>query len=145
MSAVSAEIEIRAGRDDERPLVLQSFVREYRRSPYAKEVPPNALAAMMTRLLDAWGFLVAVEPETDEVLGFIVSGSGNRVGWLQVKRPYRRLGVARLLVAAAGIQRGDVLTPFFLPGKTDSGTRIDHLASSHGFELKFRPWMPLHV
>lgn len=142
---MSADIEIRAGRDDERPLVLQSFVREYRRSPYAKDVPHNALAAMMTRLLDAWGFLVAVEPETDEVLGFIVSRAPDCLAWLQVKRPYRRRGVASALVACAGICPGRVLTPFFMPGKLDSGVRIDHLAQSHGCEIKFRPWMALHV
>lgn len=142
---MAADIQIRAGRDDERPLVFQSFIREYRRSPYAKDVPAEVLMVMLTRLLEAWGFTVAVEPEANEVLGFIIARAPNRVAWLQVKRPYRRHGVARALVMAAGIERGDVLTPFFLPGKTDSGVRIDHLASSHGYEIRFRPWMALHV
>jgi hypothetical protein len=142
---MAADIQIRAGRDDERPLVFQSFIREYRRSPYAKDVPAEVLMVMLTRLLEAWGFTVAVEPDADEVLGFIVAQAPNRVGWLQVKRPYRRNGVARALITATGIERGDVLTPFFLPGKTDSGTRIDRLASSHGYEIRFRPWMALHV
>lgn len=140
---MSSEIRIRPGRPDERSLVLQSFVREYRGAPYATGVPPNALTAMMTRFLDAWGFSVAVEPESDEILGFAVGGQG-RIAWLQVKRLYRRRGVAKALLSELDVTPGRFSVPF-LPGRTELGPNFGAFAAAHGYRLQFRPWLALHV
>lgn len=138
---MDSTINIRHGRDDERILVLDSFTWQFAEAPAAERVPVRLLDWMMSRILDSWTFLVAVEPENDEILGFIVCTAPNRIAWLQTKEPYRGRGVATALLSTAGIRRGTIETPF-MPGRTNVAENFPRWAQTKGYRLVFRPWMP---
>lgn len=131
-----ADIEIRAGVKSEHALVLATFCRGFSEAPAARDVPWSVLGDLMGRLLARWALLVAFEPdEPGEVLGYLVHDGPRRVAWLYVKPPYRGRGVARALLGAGEIQRGDVESPF-VPSAYAMGGR---------FRLLSRPWLPLVV
>jgi ribosomal protein S18 acetylase RimI-like enzyme len=133
---MSAEITIRPGTQAEWALAIDSFVESFRDAPVAEGCTRSTRAALFCVYLNEWRYLVAVEPEANEVLGFIVaSRSRGHVAWLQVKAPYRRRGVATALLDAAEVAKGQVKTPF-LPGGG-----MCSLAREHGYRLCHRPWM----
>ncbi len=132
------DISIRPGTEGEQRLAIDSFVHEYAKAPAATGTPRGLLAALFVRLLQSWNFLVAVEPDADEVLGFIVYDfQTGRVAWLQVKAPYRRRGVGKALLESADICKGSLDVPF-LPGRA-----FPKLAASKGYHLRFRPYLPI--
>jgi GNAT superfamily N-acetyltransferase len=130
-----AEIKVRPGKPDERALAIDSFCQSFRDAPVAEGASRGTLAALFLTYLDSWRYLVAVEPESQEVLGFIVASSQGAIAWLQVKAPYRQRGVARALLDEADVCRGKVLTPF-MPG----GGIVAQLREK-GYRLCHRPWM----
>jgi GNAT superfamily N-acetyltransferase len=113
-------------------LILDSFLHEYRRTMAAAHTPPAVLLAKMRALLSAptWRTLVAT-PDGDEVLGFVVYRDTSTAAWLQVKRIYRKRGVARALVNAAGLSTF-CLDVAFIPDRRKAGWP----------QLRFRPYLP---
>lgn len=136
-----ADILIRNGTTDEYALVLQSFVLEYQHAPAAKGIHKTFLSSMMSLLLASWTFLVAVEPETDEILGFLVYQAPSSIAWIQTKLPYRKRGVATALISHSGIKPGNIDTPF-LPGRTSIADNFPRWLNDRGWRLCFRPWLP---
>lgn len=114
-------------------LILDSFLHEYRRSMAAAHTPPSVLLAKMSALLNAptWRALVCIDPEHDEILGSLVYRDAGCAAWLQVKRQYRKRGVARALVNAAGLSTF-CLDVAFMPDRRKAGWP----------QLRFRPYLP---
>lgn len=113
-------------------LILDSFLHEYRGTMAAKHTPPAVLLAKMRALLlsPTWRTLVAT-PDGDEVLGFLVYRDAGCAAWIQVKRIYRKRGVARALVNAAGLSTF-ILDVAFMPDRRKAGWP----------QLRFRPYLP---
>lgn len=132
-------ISISPATPEHHSLILDSFWREYRNgSPYAKGVPPNVLTGKMESLLlsPLWRAIVAApDGEADPVLGYLVYRDEATVGWLHVIREWRKKGVARALLAHAGIQRGQVACAFLPP-------EVAKEATKRGWTLRFRPYLP---
>lgn len=115
------------------PLILDSFLHEYRESRAAKHTPPAVLLAKMRALLESptWRALVCLDPEFDEVLGFLVYRDAGCAAWLQVKKKYRKRGVARALVNAAKLSTF-CLDVAFMPDRRKAGWP----------QMRFRPYLP---
>jgi hypothetical protein len=113
-------------------LILDSFLQEYRQSRAASHTPPAVLLAKMRQLLNSptWRTLVAT-PDGDEVLGFLVYRDAGCAAWLQVKRIYRKRGVARALCATAGLSTF-CLDVAFMPDRRKAGWP----------QFRFRPYLP---
>lgn len=135
---MSTPIQIVPARPEHHAIILDSFWRDYRRSPVARGVPPSVLTAKMSALLasPAWSAVVATpEDDADTVLGFLVYRDAQTVGWLQTRRPWRGTGVARALLASAGVARGTLACAFLPP-------EVARLADARGYTLRFRPYLP---
>lgn len=105
-------------RDSDHPFTYSAFLKSYRESDYTDGIPnteffevhKQAWAAILAR----WTVLIAhPEGDEDEIAGFIAF-KGRTVAWLYVKKtPWRRMGVARLLLEAAGFLPGRPLQALF--------------------------------
>lgn len=135
---MTAPIAIVPARAEHRALILDSFWREYRESPHAKGVPGAVLSRKMQALLESpsWRALVATpEDETSEVLGYLVFRDQRTAAWLHVIRGWRKRGVARALLAHAGVWPGVIACAFITP-------EVAKLAATKGYTLRFRPYLP---
>lgn len=128
-----SELSIQDATPAHHHLILDSFLHEYRETMVARHAPPAVLLAKMRALLLAptWRALVCLDPEYDEVLGFLVYRDPACAGWLQVKKKYRKRGVARALCAAAGLSTF-CLDVAFMPDRRKAGWP----------QMRFRPYLP---
>lgn len=128
-----SDIRIQDATAAHHPLILDSFLREYRETRAAAHTPPSVLLAKMQALLDSptWRALVCLDPEFDEVLGFLVYRDAACAAWMQVKKKYRKRGVARALVNAAGLSTF-CLDVAFMPDRRKAGWP----------QMRFRPYLP---
>lgn len=135
---MSAPIAISRAAVAHRALILDSFWREYSRSPAARGVSAHILGAKMAALLDSpdWTALAATPTDdADTVIGYLIFRDVRTVGWVHVVRDWRDRGVARALFAQAGISPGVVACPFLPP-------EVAKDASGRGWVLRFRPYLP---
>lgn len=108
-------------RDDDHPYLFQTFLREYRRSDHTGGIPNDEFYALFKQqwalVLQHFTVLVA-HPETDEneIAGFIayhIENARSRypiktIAWIATKRtPWGKLGVAKMLMRAAGFATVD--------------------------------------
>lgn len=112
-TGTASSIAVRALEPAEAQFVSDSWRRSYektaRRHPLLELMPENAYRAAMrivvARLLPRSVVLAAYLPSVaEEVLGYIVfeaRPSGLVVHWLYTKQPFRRAGVAKLLLGHA--------------------------------------------
>lgn len=105
-------------RATDHPFTYSAFLKSYRESDYTDGIP-NAVFFDVHKqewcsVLELFDVLVAhPEGDEDEIAGFIAY-TGRTVAWIYVKKtPWRRMGVARLLLDAAGFLPGRPLTALF--------------------------------
>lgn len=129
-------IKIRPATEADHRFIIDSFIREYSKSPYARGATWKRLADKMRLLLTApsWSCDVACPPTDEtEIMGYVVRRESRAVGWLHVKAIWRRMGVATALVESAALSQ-EVLAAFVSSG-------ISELASSRGIMVRFRPYL----
>lgn len=135
---MSTPIAIIPAQPEHHALILDSFWREYSDCPLARGVPAAVLSGKMQTLLlsPLWRALVAT-PEGDPgtVLGYLVWRDASTVGWLHTLRFWRGKGVARALLAQAGVSPGVVSCAFLPPNMAQAAT-------ARGWTLRFRPYLP---
>lgn len=131
--AVMTDVRIQDAAPAHHALILDSFLHEYRGAMAAAHTPPAVLLTKMRALLTAptWRALVCLDPEFDEILGFLVYRDTATAAWLQVKKKYRKRGVARALVNAAKLSTF-CLDVAFMPDRRKAGWP----------QLRFRPYLP---
>lgn len=94
-------------RESDHPFTYANFLKPYRESDYTTGIPNGAFfdahKPVWTTILALFDVLVAhPEGDEDEIAGFIAF-KGNCIAWIYVKKtPWRRMGVARLLLEKAG-------------------------------------------
>jgi hypothetical protein len=96
-------------------------------------------------LLSLWQVLIAAPAaDPDFIIGWLLYRDANTVGWVHV-RPgeTRRKGIARKLLDRAGIEKGIVTVPFLPTRLEDADGSFSRLAQAAGYELRFRPYLPL--
>lgn len=104
-------LQIRPATASDLPFILDSWCRSFRDSPYAgvirnddfHRVQRSTIAGLLGR---GARVLVAAEPTTGRILGWLAHEGTELLHYAYVKRPFRRLGVARRLLEAAGLSRG---------------------------------------
>ncbi len=107
-------MKIRAPEESDKNFIFNSWLKSYRNSQAAKHVNNpiyyTVQAALITKLLSLYPTLVACDPESPNVIwGWInADATTNSVNYIYVKHPFRRVGVAKALAAAANI---DVTLP----------------------------------
>jgi GNAT superfamily N-acetyltransferase len=152
------QLEIRPGTDGDTALILDSFINTYHLAPQAGGASKATLASLIEPLIhsERWRVAVACIPDDpDTILGFIVYDSRAidpsvaTVGWVQVKAPWRRKGVAKALLAHAGVQLDgtcrEVRTPFLVQRITSDRNApvLTDLLRARGCTARFRPYLPL--
>jgi GNAT superfamily N-acetyltransferase len=98
--------------------VLNSWLRSYHESDVARYVPNDVYFAdaghhgICVRLLQETPALMACDAANPHTLYGWVCGAPGVLHYAYVKSPFRRLGIARLLLQHAGVEDGAVCTHF---------------------------------
>ncbi len=108
---------IRKAEADDFPLVLDSWIKSVRDSPWAGNVPNNMAMAVLQEslkqlMLRGAKVLVAANPDRpQQIVGWICAEPGREsekvVHAVYTKRPFRRLGIAKQLLASVGLSPTD--------------------------------------
>ena len=131
---MNAEIAFRPAVQDDVGYILETFGKSYRQaSAYAEHVRAETLGNLLRPLVDKWTATVAMDPgEPTTILGWIVHQGGlGRLAWVFTDPRVRNKGVARALLADAGIKPG-VVAMVFAPTRL----RLDPK-----WIVRFRPYM----
>ena len=136
---MSAEIGLRPMEPEDRGFVVKSFLTSYGRSHYAAGVPGAVLVELLDPMLIVWPTTLAVAPD-GELLGWVCGKDGN-LAWVFVKPDFRGRGVARALLAHAGV--GRQVTMPFAPTKGPGGKSFAAYVRGKGLTVHFRPYLPL--
>jgi hypothetical protein len=86
---------IRPACEDDHPLIIDSFWRDFRKSVYAEGLPVAALRGLIIDLLGRrdWKTVIAELPEVPgEIYGWMTYRSAREVAWVSVKSDYRKNG-----------------------------------------------------
>jgi len=139
-----APIDIRPFRPEDRAFVLDSMRRTLvRNSAYAAGLQPEVVNLLVEPVLATHETLIATpHGDADEILGYITHDGPSVVGFLYVKEALRQKGIATVLLAAAGIRKGEVVTPLLVTKLPGAGN-FPNLCEAHGYTVRFRPWMVL--
>jgi len=136
-----SKIQIRPATVEDRPFLLDSFVRSYQsNSAYAQAVHGQILVDQIEPLLALWTVAVAVAPD-DTILGWICWRDPSTVAWVNVKLGVRKRGIARALLTHAGVQCPSEISCAFMP----TAGRFAKEAERHGYTLRFRPYLPFQT
>ena len=107
-------IRIRPATEEDIPFIFNSWLKSYRNSFFARDVPPPVYFTEHHKVLEdivkTNTVLVACNPdESNQIYGYMVAGTVDNVFVLQyayVKHPYRSLGVGKLLLKAFNHEKG---------------------------------------
>lgn len=151
-------LTFRGGVPTDHAYVYDSFVATYRGTPHARGASVATLVSLMEPLLapgSEWRLLVACDPDDEDcIVGFVVSRQRAQrlpqVAWLQVRSEWKRRGVGRALLSAAGVPSGQTVeldVPFIVQriGRDRDMPTLVELARAHGMTLRFRPYLPLEA
>lgn len=134
------------GRDTpDTPAINKAFLSGLRASDYTHGLPNETFFAIGRQ---AWAgirqdFTTTIAfpaGSPTEIAGYIVhanfqNDSGKAVAWLYVARPWRKFGIARALLAEAGIAKGQRFAVLF------GDPQKLAVARSKGFIPAFLPWL----
>lgn len=108
---------IRPAVEADYPFVMDSWQKATRDEPWSGNVPNNMVAAVLQEalkqlLMRGARVLIACNPErSDQIVGWVCAEAGREaekvVHAIYTKRPFRRMGVARQLLAAVGLRPDD--------------------------------------
>lgn len=109
MSEVPHKIRVAAVEDV--PFIFSSWLKSYRDAPAVRSVPNSIYYAEHHGIIESiinspnLVSLVACDPQDEsQIFGYLIGenmGEGFVLHWVYVKYPFRRFGVARLLLNAA--------------------------------------------
>lgn len=122
---------------NDRPYILDSFLRSYKDSPYAQGVHPNILIQLMDGLLSAWQVRVARDEDGKMILGWIVYRDSHTVAYGYVRKSFRKLGIFRSLISAAELDPKRICTDVAFYDPTSGHFDV--------WGVYFRPYLPLEV
>lgn len=128
----------RPATESDLPYVLNSFVQEYKRSPYADGLTRSQVRALLVAILQKadWACSILCESEIpDEILSFIVWKSPTEIAWLSTKGLFRHKGLAHQMLTAIGATPGRIKTTF-LPTPAFSRS-----VRAKGWTLLHRPYL----
>lgn len=134
------DIEIRPMLPDERPYVLDTFLKSYGKTRYGNGIHPDVLIGLMETLLVYWECLVAVKDGV--ILGWLVHEPNvvgvPRLAWGYVRHAFRSKGIFRALMDNAWLSKSILIECAFEPDR-----KVKRQLSRHQFE--FNPYLPLDV
>jgi len=139
-----ATIDIRPFRPGDRAFVLDSMRRTLvRNSAYAAGLQPQVVDLLIEPVMATHQTLIATpQGDPDEILGYVTHDGPSVIGFLYVKEALRQKGIATALLKAAGITKGEVVTPLLVTKLPGVGN-FPKLCEAHGYTVRFRPWMVL--
>jgi len=139
-----ALIGIRPFQPQDRAFVLDSMRRTLvRNSAYATGLQPEVLNLLVEPVLATYRTLVATpQGDPDEILGYIIHDGPHVVGFVYVKEALRQKGIASALLKAAGVEKGELVTPLLVTKLPGAGN-FPKLCETKGYTVRFRPWMVL--
>ncbi len=141
-----AQVSIRQARPGDRNFILDSMRRTLtRNSAYAEKLPPGVMNLLIEPIAATYSTLVACpKDDQDEILGYLIHDGPSCVGFVYVKEPVRKRGIAKALFARAGIKPSEVTAPLLVT-KLPGGASFIRFCDAQGFKVRFRPWAALTV
>jgi hypothetical protein len=138
-------LKIRPGTEADRPYISDSIRRTLRDQPWTKELSSDAISMLIDPLLAVSETMVAC-PVIDEssIVGFISFQRPSTVVWLQVRAPFRRRGIGKVLVDKIGLQGANVRCPLMI-GAWDGSRSFQGFCAVRGYKLRFRPYDVLEI
>ena len=100
------EVTLRPYVDADWPLVIDSAQRSIRKHPIAEDLSPGDIDDLLAPMVHKWNTIVATDPETGVILGWLTYRDATTVAWGFTKIWYRRHGIMRRLASHAGIKPG---------------------------------------
>lgn len=141
--ACRVPISIRPCRMEDRPFILQTWVRSLADAPTYRWLPAPAFYAEMNarahHLVERYAdttFMAVLDTDDDAFVGWVCSTPGQVIHHLYVKHACRRMGVATALVMHAAGK---------LPiSATHWGEHCDAIAVNHPMSLFYQPGLVRH-
>ena len=104
---VMSEISVRAANQDDYPFIFASWLRSYKTSDFAKNIPPRTYFtwhhAIVEHLLKRSTVLIAHPTDSpNTIVGYMVHEK-NVIHYCSVKKDFRKLGVATRLILESQI------------------------------------------
>lgn len=128
-----SKVEVRPATHDDAPVIINSWLRSYRKSDFASRVRTSVYydhhGPLVRSLLDRRGALIACSPRVhDEVLGWLVGwmdGDHLLLHYAYTLKLYRReFRVAAILLAAAGWKPGQSIVSTHPTWATDKIRKV---------------------
>lgn len=113
MSADAAfPYEIRAAGQTDLPFIFSTWLKSFRKSPWARQIPPTIYFRhehdrVAQNLNDSQTLIAHPANDPDTILGW-ACGRGQLIHWVYVKRTWRGLGIGRKLAG----ELVDLASPF---------------------------------
>jgi ribosomal protein S18 acetylase RimI-like enzyme len=140
-----SKIVIRDGEPSDHPFVRDTIrMQLISASAYFARVSPQTFGVLIDPMIATHKLFIAQPVDSPaDIVGFLLCEPPTDISFVYVRNEMRRGGIATALLNVAGVTRGEVNTPF-LTTKLD-GQNFPRLADSHGFKIRFRPFIPLEV
>lgn len=109
------EIKIRNLRAEDKPFIINSWLKSYKEQPFAKDIPKDIYYKFHSEIIrdilnrETTKVLLAVATEDEDVIvGYVVLEEGriNIFHYIYVKRAFNNLGIAKRLIKESGIKKG---------------------------------------
>ena len=132
-----SEVSVRPANKDDEPFIFSSWLRCYRSSAFASNIPSDVYFSWHHRiveglLLRATTLIVHPEGQPTVILGYLCcEPRRNLIHFVSVKKAFRSVGLAHVLIEASGI---DLATAQFTHGTPEMSWIINKLPN-----LKYNP------
>lgn len=142
-----AKIVIRDGEATDHPFVRETIKANLlTNSAYFARLPASVFGLLIDPMIATHKLFVAQPVDSPaDIVGFLLGDPPSTVSFVYVRNGMRRGGVATALASVAGIERGEIATPFLTTKTNGEGSNFPRLAMSKGYKMRFRPFLPLEV
>lgn len=139
MAAERVTAIIRVAGPADIPLILDSFPRDMKRSPFAHGCEPNLFRRLLSGMMRRpdWQTIIAAPDDSDEIFGWMVYRSKHEVAWMHVKGIYEHMGFASAMLAHVGVEPGPVSCAFLDP------VNVPLAHKKWGLTLRYRPYLAI--
>lgn len=139
VGAIPIRAVIRVAGPADIPLILDSFPKDVKRSPFTHGCDPNLFRRLLSHMMQRpdWHTVVIAPDDSDEIYGWMVYRSKTEIAWVHVKGIYEHKGFATAMFRHVGIEAGPVACAFIDP------VSVQLMHKKWGLTLRYRPYLAI--